>query len=171
MSTTTVVLIILVIVITVFIIYITKTHNEFIRIDNNRKDQWSQIEIQLKRRYDLIPNLVECVKGYASHEKKIFTEISEARTKAMNSKTENAKLASNSIIQADLKNIFLIAEKYPDLKASENFKDLQKNLRDTEDKIMYARQFYNDIIMQYNRKIKTFPSSLVPEGGENRYKG
>lgn len=128
-----------------------------IRVD----EAWSDITVQLKRRIDLIPNLVETVKGYAKHEKSVFTEVTEARTAMMNagnSVAANAK--ADNMMQSAMKSIFAVAEAYPDLKANTNFQDLQAELVDTEDKIQAARRFYNAAVREYNTKIKVFPTVI-----------
>ncbi len=120
----------------------------------------SQIDVQLKRRTDLIPNLVETVKGYAKHEKEVFSEVTKARSSLMQAGTLSEKAKANNQISEALKSIFAVAEAYPDLKASQNFLDLQDELTDTENKISYSRQFYNSNVLSYNTAIKTFPGVL-----------
>jgi len=125
------------------------------------KEALSHIDVQLKRRYDLIPNLVEVVKGYASHEKKIFENLASARASLIGAKGPREKAIANNTLDSALKTLFAVAENYPDLKASKNFSDLQEELADTENKIAYARQFYNSNIMDYNTKLGVFPYFLV----------
>ncbi len=134
--------------------------NTMVVLRNRINNAWAQIDVQLKRRIDLIPNLIETVKGYAKHEKTVFKEVTEARTSLMKAGTlkEKAK-ASNQITEA-LKTIFAVAENYPQLKANENFLMLQEELSGTESKIAYARQFYNDTVLSYNNTIQKFPGNM-----------
>ena len=127
------------------------------RIDN----AWAQIDVQLKRRFDLIPNLVETVKGYAKHEKKVFTEVTKARTAMMEAKTIPEKAKAHNMMSETLKSLFAVAENYPKLEASENFRMLQEELSGTESKIAYARQAYNDSVLSYNNGIQVFPGNIV----------
>lgn len=127
------------------------------------KEAWSGIDVQLKRRTDLIPNLVETVKGYAKHEKGVFENVTKARSSLLSAKTPADKGKANTGLTAALKTLFAVAENYPQLKASENFKDLQNQLEDTEDKVAYARQFYNTNVLDYNTKIKVFPNVLLAQ--------
>jgi LemA protein len=120
----------------------------------------SQIDVQLKRRTDLIPNLVETVKGYAKHEKELFEKVTEARASLVSAKGLEEKSKANNQLSQTLKSIFAVAEAYPDLKASQNFMELQEEVSDTENKIAYARQFYNSIVLNYNAKLKVFPNML-----------
>lgn len=142
-------------------VYFIATYNGFIVLKTRIQEAFSGIDVQLKRRADLIPNLVETVKGYAKHEKGVFEEVTKARSALMSAKTPVEKAEANNMLTAALKTIFAVAEAYPDLKASDNFKDLQRQLEDTEDKIAYSRQFYNSNVLDYNTKVKTFPSNLV----------
>ena len=144
-----------------FVFYFIATYNGFIVLKTRIQEAFSGIDVQLKRRADLIPNLVETVKGYAKHEKGVFEEVTKARSALMSAKTPVEKAEANNMLTAALKTIFAVAEAYPDLKASDNFKDLQRQLEDTEDKIAYSRQFYNSNVLDFNTKIKTFPSNLV----------
>jgi len=121
----------------------------------------SQIDVQLKRRTDLIPNLVETVKGYAKHEKDVFENVTKARASLMQAGGAKEKAQANDFLSNSLKSLFAVAENYPDLKASQNFSELQEELSDTENKIAYARQFYNSNVMDYNTKLQTFPSAMV----------
>lgn len=125
------------------------------------KEALSQIDVQLKRRTDLIPNLVETVKGYAKHEKNVFEEVTKARSALMKAGSLEEKAKANNQITEALKSIFAVAESYPDLKASQNFLNLQEELTDTENKISYSRQFYNSNVLAYNSSIKTFPARIV----------
>tara|TARA_Y100000031_G_C8146635_1_gene350297 strand:+ start:329 stop:877 length:549 start_codon:yes stop_codon:yes gene_type:complete len=143
-------------VVVLFIIYI---YNSLIRLRVRVKNAWSQIDVQLKRRYDLIPNLVKTVKGYMKHEKGVLESVTKARTSLMSGSMQSKAEASNQITEA-LKSIFAVAENYPDLKASQNFQQLQEELSGTESKIAYARQFYNDSVMAFNEALQVFPKNL-----------
>ena len=143
-------------VVVLFIIYI---YNSLIRLRMRVNNAWSQIDVQLKRRFDLIPNLINAVKGYMKHEKGVLEEVTKARTSLMSGSMKDKAKASNQITDA-LKSIFAVAENYPQLKANENFKMLQEELSGTESKIAYARQFYNDSVMGYNEAIQVFPKNL-----------
>ena len=125
------------------------------------REAWSQIDVQLKRRIDLIPNVIETVKGYASHEKAVFQKVTEARSALMSAKTPEQAGQANNMLTGALKSLFAVAEAYPELKAQENFSQLQTQLQDTEDKIAYSRQFYNATVRDFNTKVVTFPNSLV----------
>ena len=127
------------------------------RVDNG----WSQIDVQLRRRYDLIPNLVQTVEGYAAHERELFEAVAEARSKAMSAQTVGDQAQAENAITAGLRQLLAVAENYPDLKASQNFLALQEELTGTESKIAYARQFYNDQVMRLNTTIGEFPSNLI----------
>ncbi|HEX7468951.1 MAG TPA: LemA family protein, partial [Methanobacterium sp.] len=149
------------IILLLIVLYIGYLYNSLVKLRNRVKNAWSQIDVQLKRRTDLIPNLVETVKGYAKHEKSVFENVTKARSNLMGAQTveENAK-ANNQLTDA-LKTLFAVAENYPDLKANENFKDLQRQLSETEDKIAYSRQFYNDTVLMYNNKCQMVPSNII----------
>ncbi len=147
------------IVIAVVVLFLIYIYNSLIRLRLRVKNAWAQIDVQLKRRYDLIPNLVKTVKGYMKHEKGVLTEVTKARTALMSGSMQKRAKASNQITEA-LKSIFAVAESYPDLKASENFKQLQEELSGTESKIAYARQFYNDSVMQFNEAQQVFPKNV-----------
>jgi len=125
------------------------------------KEAWSQIDVQLKRRSSLIPNLIETVKGYAKHEKKVLENVTKARTSLMNAKNPESAAKADGILTGALKSLFAVAESYPNLKASENFKQLQEELSDTETKIAASRQFYNSTVLEYNTKIKIFPNVIL----------
>jgi LemA protein len=145
----------------VILVYFVATYNAFVTFKARIKEALSGIDIQLKRRVDLIPNLVEAVKGYAKHEKDVFENVTKARSSLMRADSTSAKLEANNMLTGALKSLFAVAEAYPDLKASENFKDLQRQLEDTEDKIAYSRQFYNSNVLEYNTKVQTFPSNML----------
>ena len=125
------------------------------------KDQWSQIEVNLKKRYDLIPNLVETVKGYAKHEKSTFEDVVKARNSYSNAKSPAEELKASDEMTKVVSKLFALAESYPELKSNENFLQLQEQLKECEDKISYARQFFNDTVMLYNNKVQMFPSNIV----------
>lgn len=135
--------------------------NGIISLRNRTQEAWSDIDVQLKRRHDLIPNLIETVKGYATHEKELFEKVTQARADAINAKGAEEAGQAENILTGALKSVFAVAENYPQLRASENFQKLQDELTDTEDKIEAARRFYNGNVRDFNTKIQTFPNSLV----------
>jgi len=135
--------------------------NALIKLRNRTKEAFSDIDVQLKRRHDLIPNLVETVKGYATHEKELFEKVTQARANAVNAKGVEEKGKAENMLSESLKSIFAVAENYPDLKASQNFLKLQDELSDTENKIQAARRFYNGNVRDFNTKTETFPNNLV----------
>lgn len=145
----------------VLALYAIAVYNRLVSLKNQIKNAWHQIDVQLRRRYDLIPNLVETVKGYAAHEKEIFEKVAEARSAALNAKTVKEQADAENLLTSTLKTLFAVAENYPDLKASENFMMLQEELAATENKIAYARQFYNDAVMRYNTLLQSFPSNFM----------
>lgn len=148
-------------VVAVAILWFIGVFNGIISLRNRTKEAWSDIDVQLKRRHDLIPNLVETVKGYANQEKEVFTKVTEARASAMKAEgPKEAAKAENTLTDA-LKSVFAVAENYPTLRSSENFQKLQDELTDTEDKIEAARRFYNGNVRDFNTKIETFPNSMV----------
>ncbi len=153
--------IIILIILILLVIYIISLYNGLVTLRNRVKNAWSQIDVQLKRRTDLIPNLVETVKGYAGHEKNVFENVTKARSSLMNATTVQETAEANNQLTGTLKSLFAVAENYPELKASENFRELQATLSDTEDKIAYSRQFYNDTVLMYNNKVQMFPSNLM----------
>lgn len=153
--------IIIIVVLVLIILSIISTYNELVRLRNKVKDQWSQIDVQLKRRCDLIPNLVETVKGYAKHEKGTLEAVIKARNTFLSAKSPEEEMKASKEVSTALTKLFALAEAYPDLKANENFTSLQSTLSETEDKISYARQFYNDNVMNYKNKIEMFPSNIV----------
>lgn len=143
------------------IIYIWSLYNGLIGLKNQIEEAWSQIDVQLKRRSDLIPNLVESVKGYAKHEKGLFTEVTRARSAVMDAKTPAKMAAASDVLSGVLGRLIAVAENYPQLKANENFLQLQKELSDTEDKVAYSRQYYNTTVKDFNVKIQTFPNNML----------
>lgn len=141
--------------------YIWLTYNSLVTLRERIKEAFSGIDVQLKRRTDLIPNLVESVKGYAKHEKEVFENVTKARSALMDAKGPAQKAEADNMLTGALKSLFAVAEAYPNLRATENFQHLQQELSDTEDKISYSRQFYNSNVLSYNTKIQMFPSSLI----------
>jgi len=135
-------------------------YNGLIRLKNRVDEAWSDIDVQLKRRYDLIPNLVSTVKGYASHEKEVFEKVTEARTRAMGAQSAGDKAQAENMLSQTLKSLFAVAEAYPDLKANQNFLELQRELTDTEDKVQASRRFYNGNVRDFNTKIQVFPNNI-----------
>lgn len=137
------------------------TYNGLVSLRNRVKEAWSQIDVQLKRRSSLIPNLVETVKGYAKHEKEVFENVTKARSALVNASSLSDKAVANDALTGALKSLFAVAEAYPELKASENFKELQEEISDTETKVAASRQFYNTNVLDLNNTLEQFPSSLV----------
>lgn len=151
----------IVIILALIILWIILSFNSLVRLKNRAKEAWADIEVQLKRRYNLIPNLVETVKGYAAHEKEVFEKVTEARSRAMGAQNPKEKGEAENFLTQTLKSLFAVAENYPDLKASQNFLELQRDLRDTEDKIQAARRFYNANVRDLNIKIESFPTNII----------
>jgi LemA protein len=143
------------------VIWLLATYNGLITLRNRVKEAWSQIDVQLKRRSSLIPNLIEAVKGYVKHEKGVLTEVTKARTALMDAKTPHEAAKADNMLTGALKSLFAVAESYPNLKASENFKHLQEELSDTETKVAAARQFYNTNVLDLNNSLETIPSAWV----------
>jgi LemA protein len=156
-----VLVIVLVAVAVMLLLYVVVTYNGLVRARNRVENAWAQIDVQLRRRYDLIPNLVETVKGYATHERETFQRVTEARTAAINASGVGEQAQAESMITGALKSLFAVAEAYPDLEANENFLELQEELSGTEGRIAYARQFYNDSVLRLNTKIETFPTNVI----------
>ena len=152
---------ILLIILGALVLWIIFVFNRLVTLKNRVKEAWADIEVQLKRRYNLIPNLVETVKGYAAHEREVFEKVTEARTRAMGAKTMKEKAESENMLSNTLKSLFAVAENYPQLKASENFQKLQDELTDAEDKIQAARRFYNNNVRDFNIKTESFPSNII----------
>lgn len=136
-------------------------YNGLVKLRNKVESAWAQIDVQLRRRFDLIPNLVETVKGYAAHERETLDAVVTARNAGMNASGPNEQAAADNMLTGALKSVFALSEAYPDLKANQNFLNLQEELTSSEDRISYARQFYNDTVNRYNTKIQTFPSALI----------
>ena len=148
-------------VVVLLFLYFVGTYNALVILKTRIKEAFSGIDVQLKRRADLIPNLVETVKGYAKHEKEVFENVTKARTALMKAETPKEKAQADDILTGALKSLLAVAEAYPQLQASQNFQELQRQLEDTEDKIAYSRQFYNSNVLEYNTKVRTFPSNLI----------
>ena len=143
------------------VLYVIVAYNGLVRLRNRVENAWAQIDVQLKRRYDLIPNLVETVKGYAEHERGTFEAVTQARANAINASGVAEQAQAENMITGALKSLFAVAEAYPDLKANENFLALQEELTGTEGRISYARQFYNDAVLQLNTKIQSVPTNII----------
>ena len=148
-------------ILALLVIYVISVYNKLVNSRNKVENQWSQIDVQQKRRADLNPNLVETVKGNAKHEEGTLTKVIEMRNKAVNASSVNEKVEANNELTGALSRLMVIAEAYPELKANENFVSLQNDLKDTEDKISYARQFYNDSAMNFNNLVEMFPSNII----------
>jgi LemA protein len=148
-------------IIALVVLWIVFAYNSLIRARNRVKEAWSDISIQLKRRYDLIPNIVETVKGYAQYEKSVFEEVTNARTRAMGTNNKIEKAEAENQFSATIKTLFAVAENYPDLKANANFLELQRELSDTENKIQASRRFYNSVTLDLNTRIQVFPTNVM----------
>jgi LemA protein len=144
-------------------LYAVAVYNGFIRRRNRIDGAWSQIDVQLQRRYDLIPNLVETVKGYATHEQGVFEQVTRARSQAIDAQGVAPQAEAENMVTSALRSLFAVAEAYPDLKANQNFLALQEELSGTESRIAYARQYYNDAVQDYNTRVQSFPSALVAQ--------
>ena len=155
------VLIVLIAVAVLLALYVIVTYNGLIKLRNRIQNAWAQIDVQLRRRYDLIPNLVETVKGYATHEKGTFEAVTQARANAINAQGPAEQAQAENMISGALKSLFAVSEAYPDLKANQNFLSLQEELSGTEGRISYARQYYNDAVLRMNTKIQSFPSNIL----------
>jgi len=153
--------IIILIIVLLILGVVVGLYNSLVKLRNRVKNAWSQIDVQLNRRTDLIPNLVETVKGYASHERGVFERVTQARSAVMSAQTVKENQDANNMLTGALKSLFAVAENYPDLKANQNFLELQQQLAETEDKIAYSRQFYNDTVLMFNNKCQMFPSNLI----------
>lgn len=151
----------IIVVLVLLILYVIGTYNGLVSLRNKKDDQWSQIDVQLKRRADLIPSLVEIVKGYAKHESETLEKVIEARNTYMTAKTPEEEMKASGEVTQALNKLLALSEAYPELKANQNFLGLQQDVSDTEDKISYARQFYNDSVLTYNNKVQMFPSNII----------
>jgi LemA protein len=149
------------IILVIGVLWLIVIYNGLIRLKNRTDEAWSDIDVQLKRRYDLIPNLINTVKGYATHERELFEKVTQARAQAMQAGTPQAKEAAENILSDTLKSLFAVSENYPQLKANENFLELQRELSDTENKIQAARRFYNGNARDFNIKIEVFPNNMI----------
>jgi LemA protein len=154
-------LVFLLIVIGVVVVAAVGIYNSLVILRNRCENAWSQVDVQLRRRYDLIPNLVETVKGYAKHERTVFENVTQARASAINANTVKDQAQAENMLNGALKTLFAVAENYPELKANQNFLQLQEELSGTESKIAYARQFYNDMVMKFNQKQQVFPANII----------
>ena len=152
---------ILLIVLAAVVVAVILSYNGFVRMRNRVKEAFADIEVQLKRRYDLVPNLVETVKGYASHEKEVFEKVTQARSMAMGAKGMTEKVEAENMFSQTLKSLFAVSEAYPELKANQNFLELQRELVDTEDKIQSARRFYNGMVRDFNTSVESFPGNIL----------
>lgn len=148
-------------IVALVVLWILVAYNALIRMRNRVDESWSDIDVQLKRRYDLIPNLVSTVKGYAAHESQTLEKVTAARTQAMNATTPHDKAQAENFLSDTLKSLFAVSESYPDLKANQNFLELQRELSDTENKIQAARRFYNGNVRDYNTKVQTVPTNII----------
>jgi LemA protein len=148
-------------IIAVVVIWLIAAYNKFITMRNRKDEAWSDIDVQLKRRYDLIPNLVNAVKGYATHESTAFEKVTEARAKAIGAGSVSEQAQAENMLTGALKSLFAVSEAYPELKANENFRELQLELSDTENKIQAARRFYNTNVRDFNTALQTFPNNLI----------
>lgn len=153
--------IIFLVIAVLIVFWIVLAYNSLVVLKNRTKEAWSDIDVQLKRRYDLIPNLVETVKGYASHERELLEKVTQARAQAIGAKGMQEKADAENMLSATLKSLFAVTENYPDLKASQNFLELQRELSDTENKIQAARRFYNTNVRDLNIKIESFPTNVM----------
>jgi len=142
-------------------LWVVWAYNRFVVLTNRSEEAWSDISVQLKRRYDLIPNLVETVKGYMAHERETLAKVTEMRTHAMNAQTVEEHAAAENMLTGALKTLFAVSENYPDLKANENFVELQREITDTENKIQAARRFYNSVVIDLQNALESFPTNLV----------
>ncbi len=152
---------ILLIVVVVLVLYVISTYNKLVVLRNRVKDQWAQIDVQLKRRFDLIPNLIETVKGYTKHESETLENVIKARNTFLSASTPEEEMKADGELTKAISKLFALTESYPDLKANTNFLELQGELQETEDKIASARQFYNDTVLTYNNKVQMVPSNFI----------
>jgi LemA protein len=158
------ILYVILIIIAIVIISGIVIYNKLVRLKNTVKSSWSDIDVQLKKRFDLVPNLVEAVKGYASHEKSVFEKVTQARSMAMQASSPAEMAKAENMLRDTLKSLFAVAEAYPELKANTNFLQLQSQLQELENNIEYARRYYNAVVRDYNILIESFPSNLIASG-------
>ena len=156
-----IILIVLLVIALLLVVWIISSYNGLISLRNRVKDSWSQIDVQLKRRFDLIPNLVETVKGYTKHESETLESVIKARNSYLSATLPEDQMKADGELTKAVSKLFALSESYPDLKANENFKELQNELQQTEDKIAVARQFYNDVVLQYNNKVEMVPTNII----------
>ena len=152
---------IILIILAIVAVFVVGIYNGLVQLRNRCENSWAQVDVQLRRRYDLIPNLVETVKGYAKHEKETFQKVTEARAQAINAGSVKDQGQAENMLSGALKSLFAVSENYPELKANQNFMMLQEELAGTESKIAYSRQFYNDTVMKFNTKQQVFPSNII----------
>ena len=155
------VIVIVIVVVALILLFLVWMYNRLVRLRNRTQNAWAQVNVQLRRRYDLIPNLVESVKGYAAHERGTFDEVTRARTAAQQAQTVPEQAQAENVLTAAIGRLFAVAEAYPQLRATENFQQLQEQLSDTEQKIAVSRQVYNDTVLTYNNGIQTVPTNIV----------
>ncbi len=160
MDLLTIGIILLVLIVVIFLLVFVGYYNKIIRYENRIDNSWAQIDVQLRRRAELIPNLMETVKGYMKHEKEVLENVTKARSAIMSAKTPQKSIDADNMLTGALKSLFAVAENYPDLKANQNFIQLQDELTNTENKIAYARQHYNDSVLVYNNTVETFPGKI-----------
>ena len=153
--------IVILVIVVILVLFVIAKYNKLVALRQKVRNAWSQIDVQLQRRFDLIPNLIETVKGYMEHESGVLEKVSELRSSWANAKTVDEKANLDNQLSESLKTIMAVAENYPDLKANQNFSELQTELTNTENKISYSRQFYNDTVTRYNIKLETFPSNVI----------
>ena len=151
----------IIVILVLLLVWVITTYNSLITLRNRVKDQWAQIDVQLKRRFDLIPNLVETIKGYAKHEKETLESVIKARNTYTTAVTPEEQMKADGELTRAISKLFALTESYPELKANTNFQQLQQELTETEEKIASARQFYNDTVLQYNNKVEMVPSNIV----------
>ncbi len=154
-------IVIVIVIVVLLVLFVMFQYNGLVKLKNRVENAWAQIDVQLRRRYDLIPNLVETVKGYASHERETLEAVVNARNAAMNAQGPAAQAANENMLSGTLKSLFALSEAYPDLKANQNFLELQEELTSTESRIAFARQHYNDSVLGYNTKIETVPANII----------
>jgi len=153
--------IVLVVIVVLLLIFVVAMYNRLVRLRNRAENSWAQVDVQLRRRYDLIPNLVEAVKGYASHERSTFDEVTQARTAAQQAQGVEDKAQAENVLTAAIGRLFAVAEAYPQLRATENFQQLQAQLAETEQNIAVSRQVYNDTVLTYDNALETVPTNIV----------
>ncbi len=154
-------LIVILVIVVILVLWVVATYNTLVTLRNRVKDAWSQIDVQLKRKFDLIPNLVETVKGYTKHESETLENVIKARNTYMSATLPEDQMKADGELTKAVSKLFALSESYPDLKANTNFNDLQNQLNETENKIAMSRQFYNDIVLQYNNKVEMVPSNII----------